>query len=74
MSQHDKDAIFFVVWLLNHVAHAWGKTTAETYRLLQSVDIVNGYLFPSFDMLHAMGSEALIEDVTLLARKRGLAA
>lgn len=73
MSQHDKDAIFFVVWLLNHVARAWGKTTAETYRLLQGVDIVNGYLFPSFDMLHTMGSEALIEDVTLLARKRGLA-
>lgn len=73
MSQHDKDAVFFVVWLLNHVARAWGKTSAETYQLLQSVDIVNGYLYPCYDTLHTMGSEALVEDVTLLARKRGLA-
>ena len=72
MAQSKNDAIFFVVWLLNHVARAWGKSTAETYRLLESVDIVSGYLYPSYDVLHTMGREALVEDVTLLARKRGL--
>ena len=72
MNDHDKDAIFFVVWLLDGVSKAWGKSTAETYRLLQDVDIVNGYLFQCYDVLHTMGKEALIEDVTLLARKRGV--
>lgn len=72
MSQRDQDATFFVVWLLNHVARAWGKSTAETYRLLESVDIVSGYLYPSYDVLHTMGREVLVEDITLLARKRGL--
>lgn len=73
MTEHDKDVIFFVVWLLNAVSKAWGKPTAEVYRLLQEVDIVNGYLFPCYDVLHTMGKEALVEDVTLLARKRGIA-
>lgn len=72
MSEHDKDEIFFVVWLLDKVADAWGKGTPETYRLLQSRDIVNGYVFPSYDVLHTMGAEALVDDVTQLARARGL--
>lgn len=71
-SQRDQDEIFFIVWLLNHVARAWGKSTSETYRLLESVGIVSGYLYPSYDVLHTMGREALVEDITLLARKRGL--
>lgn len=74
MTDHDKDVVFFVVWLLDGVSRAWGKSTAETYRLLQDADIVNGYLFPCYDVLHTMGKEALIEDVTLLARKRGVIA
>lgn len=72
MTEHDKDVIFFVVWLLNAVSKEWGKPTAEVYRLLQDADIVNGYLFPCYDVLHTMGKEALVEDVTLLARKRGI--
>lgn len=72
MSQYDKDVIFFVTWLLNKVADAYGKTAAETYRLLQSAHIVDDYLMPSYDVLHTMGELALIEDVQTVAAKRGV--
>ncbi len=73
MSQDDKDIIFFVAWLLNKVADAYGKTAAEAYRSLQSAHIVDDYLIPSYDVLHTMGELALIEDVQAVAAKRGVA-
>lgn len=72
MSQYDKDVIFSVAWLLNKVADAHGKTVSEIYRALQSADIVNDYLIPSFDVLHTMGELALIEDVEIVAARRGV--
>lgn len=73
MSQHDKDVIFFVAWLLNKIADVYGKTASEIYRSLQSANIVNDYLIPSYDVLHTMGELALIEDVQIVAAKRGVA-
>lgn len=72
MSPKEKDETFFVVWLINHVARAWNMTTADTYRLLQNADIVNAYLFEHYEVLHTMGQEALVEDVTILAKNKGL--
>lgn len=72
MSQRDIDKSFFVVWLINQVARAWGMNAPTVYRLLQKGDIVDEYILPFFDQLHSMGSEALIDDVTGLARKKGL--
>lgn len=73
MSQCDKDTLTFVIWLINQVARAWGKTTPEVYRTLQQADIVNDYILPFYEQLHTMGSQALVDDITILARKRGLA-
>ena len=73
MSQYDKDVIFFIAWLLNKIADAYGKTASEIYACLQSANIVNDYLIPSYDVLHTMGELALIEDVQIVAAKRGVA-
>lgn len=72
MSKYDKEVIFFVVWLLNKAARAWGKTSAESYRLLQSVNLIDDYVIPCFDVLHTMGELALVEDLEYAARERGL--
>lgn len=72
MSKKDEETIFFVVWLLNKAAKAWGKTSSETYRILQSVNLVDDYVLPCFDVLHTMGELALVEDLECAARERGL--
>ena len=72
MSQHDKDVAFFVVWLLNRAADAWGRTASDVYRLLQRADIIDGYVIPCYEALHTLGAEALVEDLTIAAQKRGL--
>ena len=73
MSQRDKDTLTFFVRLIQQIAGARGKTTPEVYRTLQQADIVNDYILPVYEQLHTMGSQALVEDITILARKRGLA-
>ena len=73
MSTREKDVVRFVVWLLGKVALSWGMSPSEAYRLLQREGIVDDYIIRFYDPLHSMGELALVEDVTLLARSRGLA-
>ena len=73
MSANDRDRVHFAVWLLGKLAKAWDMPPADVYGLLQREDIVNGYIVQFYDPLHSMGELALVEDITLLARSRGLA-
>ena len=63
--------IDFSVFALHHLAQAWGKSAAETFHLLDSVDIIDGYLVPCYDVLHTLGAEYLVEDLADLASERG---
>ena len=73
MSANDRDRVHFAVWLLGKLAKAWDMTPADAYRILQRERIVSDYIVQFYDPLHTMGELALVEDVTLLARSRGLA-
>lgn len=73
MPQRDKDVAFFVVWVLNKAAQAWGNLPSDVYRKLQSANIVDDYLIGLFDVVHTMGEKAILNDLEDLAAKRGLA-
>lgn len=73
MSEQTASEIDFVMFVLYRVAKRWRVAVARAYEMLQSVDIVEGYLIPCFDVLHTLGAEYLVDDVTDLARERGLA-
>lgn len=73
MSQRDKDISFFVVWVLNKAAEAWGKSPSEVYRALQAKSIVTDYLMGFYDVAHSMGEEAILADLSQLAQTRGVA-
>lgn len=73
MSANDRDRVHFAVWLLSKLAKAWGMSPADVYQLLQREGIVSDYIVKFYDPLHSMGELALVEDVTLFARSRGLA-
>lgn len=73
MSQRDKDVSFFVVWVLNKAARAWGCIPCEVYRTLQEANIVNDYLVGFYDTVHTMGEQAILDDLARLAARRGVA-
>lgn len=64
--------IDFSVFVLHHLARAWGMSVPDTYSALHDAGIIEGYLVPCYDVLHTLGLEYLIEDLTDLARERGV--
>ena len=73
MSEQTPREIDFVMFVLYRVAEVWRVSVRRAYELLSSVDIVDGYLIPCFDVLHTLGAEYLVEDVCSLAAERGVA-
>ena len=63
----------FSVFLIHRLAERWGKSTPETYLILNDTDILDGYIIRCFDTLHTLGAEYLIEDLTEFTREAGIA-
>ncbi|MGN1324828.1 MAG: DUF3791 domain-containing protein [Candidatus Spyradenecus sp.] len=61
----------FVVFMVHLLAAAWGMSPPEAYRLCKHSGVLDNYLVPHYDVLHSMGANALIEDVTGYIRERG---
>lgn len=74
MSEKTKAQIDFTVFLLHHLAKAWGISTPEAYARLSQADIIKDYVLACYDTLHTLGAEYLVDDITELARERGVLA
>jgi hypothetical protein len=62
----------FGVFLLHRVAARWRTTVPETYSVLCESGILDGYVFPCYDTLHTLGADYLVDDITEMARERGV--
>jgi hypothetical protein len=65
--------IDFSVFLIRKLAEAWGKSTPETYKILTDTNIMDDYILKSYDVLHTLGAEYLVEDVTEFVHEKGIA-
>lgn len=74
MSEQTKGQIDFTVFLLHHLAKAWGISAPEAYARLSQANILKDYVLACYDTLHTLGPEYLVDDITELARKRGVLA
>lgn len=72
MTELEHRQIDFSIFMLYRLAERWNKSVPETYRILDKADALDGYLIPGYDMLHTLGSEYLINDVTDYVRDRGV--
>ena len=61
----------FVVFMVHLLAAAWGMSPPEAYELCKQSGALDNYLVPHYDVLHSMGANALIEDLTGYIRERG---
>lgn len=61
----------FVVFVLHVLSAAWGTSPSGAYAVCKKSGVIDNYLIPHYDVLHSLGSNAIIEDVTGYIRERG---
>lgn len=72
MTKLERNQIDFSTFMLYRLAEHWGKSVPDTYRILDKANAIDGYLIPCYDMLHTLGSEYLVNDLTDYVRERGI--
>ena len=66
-----KKELTFVVFILHALGQHWNMTTPEVYDILNSTGILDDYIIKCYDVLHTLGKEYLVEDITEFVREKG---
>lgn len=68
----EKKELTFVVFILHALGQRWNMTTPEVYDILNSTRILDNYIIKCYDVLHTLGREYLVEDITEFVREKGI--
>lgn len=68
----EKKELTFVVFILHALGQHWNMTTPEVYDILNSTGILDDYIIKCYDVLHTLGKEYLVEDITEFVREKGI--
>lgn len=74
MTSCNKKEMEFCIFLINSLAEHLGLLTPEVYKRLSDSRILDEYVIPCYDVLHTLGEEYLIHDITGMMRERGVLA
>lgn len=66
-----KEELSFSIFILYSLANKWKMSPAKVYKLLNETDILDNYIIKCYDVLHTLGKEYLVEDITEFAREKG---
>ena len=61
-----------MVFILHALVQHWNMTTPEVYDILNSTGILDDYIIKCYDVLHTLGKEYLVEDITEFVREKGI--
>ena len=70
--KREKKELTFVVFILHALGQHWNMTTPEVYDILNSTGILDDYIIKCYDVLHTLGKEYLVEDITEFVREKGI--
>ena len=62
----------FSIFILYSLAEKWKKTPSAVYDILNSTGILDNYVIAGYDVLHTLGKEYLVEDITDYVREKGV--
>ena len=65
-----ENVLSFVVFLLYQLSEAWNMPVPQVYSRLKTLGILDGYIISFYDVLHTLGQEYLIDDITEIVRER----
>lgn len=68
----EKKELIFVVFILYALGEHWKMTTPEVYEILNTTGILDDYIIKCYDVLHTLGKECLVEDITEFVREKGM--
>lgn len=68
----EKKKLTFVVFVLHALGQHWNMITPEVYDILNSTGILDDYIIKCYDVLHTLGKEYLVEDITEFVREKGI--
>lgn len=68
----NRKELSFSVYIIHHLAHAWGTSTSFVYKTLNDTHIMDDYILGCYDTLHTQGGQALVEDITDFVREKGV--
>lgn len=68
----EKKELTFVVFVLHALGQHWKMTTPEVYEILNTTGILDDYIIKCYDVLHTLGKEYLVEDITEFVREKGI--
>ena len=68
----EKKELTFVGFILYVLGQHWNMTTPEVYDILNSTGILDDYIIKCYDVLHTLGKEYLVEDITEFVREKGM--
>lgn len=67
-----ENELSFSIFILYSLADKWKKTSADVYNILNSTGILDNNIIPGYDVLHTLGKEYLVEDITEYVREKGV--
>ncbi|MBB6622372.1 DUF3791 domain-containing protein [Clostridium gasigenes] len=56
---------------VNYISEYLKKPVSEIYIILCEMDILDSYIIECYDVLHTLGSQYLMEDITEVLKERG---
>ena len=63
----------FVVYCIENIAMALGKSSGDVYRALSGNNgILQQYIVPSYDVLHTQGKDYIVNDIIEVMSERGV--
>lgn len=69
-----KNSIDFVTYCIGNLSRRLGLSAGEVYCRLKDSGILDGYIVPSYDVLHTFSKEYLMEDLIEYMREKGVLA
>ena len=61
----------FAIFIIHRLAQVWHKQPNEVFHILQATHILDDYIIAHYDVLHTLGEQYLVEDISEFARERG---
>ena len=60
----NRSVLVFVVFMIHALAEAWHMSPQRVYAILNKSRVLDDYLIAHYDVLHTLGRDYLVEDVT----------
>lgn len=68
----NRKELSFSIFIIHHLAHAWGVSPSSVYKTLNDTHIMDDYVLGCYDTLHTQGAQALVNDITDFVREKGV--